>query len=56
MPHSAFKGQTPDEMYFETGRDIHEKLHQARLNAREKRKETNLATTCETCTVKKDAA
>ena len=31
LPHSAFKGQTPDEMYFGTGDDISQKLEEAKL-------------------------
>jgi putative transposase len=34
MPHSAFKGQTPDEMYFGTGRAVPAELATARENAR----------------------
>ncbi len=34
LPHSAFKGQTPDEMYFATGELIPKKLGAARLAAR----------------------
>ena len=30
IPHSAFKGQTPEEMYFATGADVPEKLEAAR--------------------------
>ena len=31
VPHSAFKGQTPEEMYFATGADVPEKLQAAHL-------------------------
>ena len=33
MPHSAFQGQTPDEMYFCTGANIPEQLASLRLQA-----------------------
>jgi putative transposase len=34
LPHSAFHGQTPDEMYFKTGDSIPEELEAARQAAR----------------------
>ncbi len=34
-PHSAFKGQTPDEMYFGQGSDIPRQIKDARAVARE---------------------
>ena len=37
LPHSAFKGQTPDEMYFGTGDDIPKQLEAAKSEARELR-------------------
>jgi transposase InsO family protein len=49
LPHSAFKGQTPDEMYFGTGADIPEQLKTSRLAARQKRLESNRAQSCRTC-------
>ena len=49
VPHSAFEGQTPDEMYFATGADVPEKLKAARLLARHARRETNLARSCSAC-------
>ena len=49
LPHSAFRGQTPDEMYFGTGSSIPDKLSAARQTARQSRKEVNRATTCPTC-------
>jgi hypothetical protein len=49
LPHSAFRGQTPDEMYFGTGNDIPRQLESARLVARRIRMEINRATTCVTC-------
>ncbi|MCA9118796.1 MAG: DDE-type integrase/transposase/recombinase [Planctomycetaceae bacterium] len=41
LPHSAFKGQTPDELYFGTGDGIPEKLEAAKSQARELRVKTN---------------
>ncbi len=45
LPHSAFKGQTPDEMYFGTGKLIPKKLEAARLS----RLKANRALSCRTC-------
>jgi len=49
MPHSAFQGQTPDEMYFGTDQDIPKQLQEARTAARESRMKSNRAQTCQTC-------
>ena len=49
LPHSAFRGETPDEMYFGTGRKIPQNLEAARMAARKSRKEANRAQTCRTC-------
>ena len=49
LPHSAFMGQTPDEMYFATGRDIPKQLAAARITARETRMKHNRSQTCRTC-------
>ena len=49
LPHSAFRGQTPDEMYFGTGRDIPKQLEASRIAARRSRLEANRAQTCRTC-------
>jgi len=35
LPHSAFRGQTPDEMYFGTGGGIPEELERRRVQARQ---------------------
>ena len=40
MPHSAFEGQTPDEMIFGTGDEVTQKLLAARKTAREERRKT----------------
>ena len=49
MPHSAFQGQTPDEMYFGTDIDIPKQLQESRIAARESRMTLNRAQTCQTC-------
>ena len=49
LPHSAFCGQTPDEMYFKTGESIPEELEAARQKARQARAETNRKRDCEAC-------
>ena len=49
LPHSAFRGQTPDEMYFGTGTHIPEELDAARKVARQSRMEVNRETSCRIC-------
>jgi hypothetical protein len=49
MPHSAFQGQTPDEIDFSTGDNIPEQLQNSRIAARESRMKLNRAQTCLTC-------
>ncbi len=49
LPHSAFRGQTPDEMYFKTGDRIPEELEAARQEARQARAEANRKQDCEAC-------
>ena len=49
LPHSAFKGQTPDEMYFGTGDAIPEELDAAKEAARAERLEVNRSRTCPVC-------
>ena len=49
VPHSAFKGQTPDEMYFSAGADVPEKLLAAQLLAKQARRAANLARSCSSC-------
>jgi putative transposase len=49
MPHSAFQGQTPDEMYFGTADNILEQLTSAREAARQSRLEENRRLDCEAC-------
>jgi hypothetical protein len=49
LPHSAFSGQTPDEMYFGTGSHVPHELDSKRAAARAARLESNRAASCETC-------
>jgi putative transposase len=49
MPHNAFNGHTPDEMYFGTGDALAETLITERRVAREDRFAANRALTCGTC-------
>ena len=49
LPHSAFLGQTPDEMYFGTGSKIPKKLEASRMAARQSRMDANRAQTCQVC-------
>ena len=49
IPHSAFHGQTPDEMYFGTGDKVPDELDAAKKAARKKRMEVNRSLSCATC-------
>jgi len=49
LPHSAFRGQAPDEMYFATGSRAPEELASRRTAARTARMEANRAVSCENC-------
>ena len=49
LPHSAFKGQTPDEMYLGTGDHVPEKLAERRKAARAERLATNRSVSCGVC-------
>ncbi|MCK5365637.1 MAG: DDE-type integrase/transposase/recombinase, partial [Gammaproteobacteria bacterium] len=49
MPHSAFGGQTPDEVYFGTGDAVAAELATARTTAREERMKANRAAECGVC-------
>jgi hypothetical protein len=49
MPHSAFEGQTPNEMFFGTGYEVGEELANARKIARAKRMKENRAARCGAC-------
>ncbi len=49
LPHSAFRGQTPDEMYFGTGDRIPDELDVAKKVARQSRMKLDRATSCPMC-------
>src|ERR1019366_2924182 len=49
MPHSAFAGQTPDEMYLGTARNLPHEPGVARGRAREPRLALNRAVSCHRC-------
>jgi len=52
MPHSAFNGQTPNEMFFGTGKGIEAELKQAKAAARQARIESNRNRSCAACSHK----
>jgi len=49
LPHSAFRGQTPDEMYFGTGANVPRQLEAARVAAMESRLKENRQQNCQVC-------
>jgi hypothetical protein len=49
LPHSALRGQTPDEMYFGTGDAVPADLTGRAATARRARVEANRSAACETC-------
>ncbi len=49
LPHSAFRGQTPNEMYFGTGDHVPDELDVAKKVALQSRMDLNRATSCPTC-------
>ena len=49
VPHSAFAGQTPDEMYFGRGDQVPVDLAAGRTHAREARMQFNRELSCEAC-------
>jgi putative transposase len=49
LPHSAFRGQTPDEMYFDTGSAVPAELTARAAAARRARVEANRSAACEAC-------
>ena len=51
IPHSAFRGQTPDEIFFGRGDRIPQELDAARRQARAARLEANRSLSCERCRV-----
>ena len=49
LPHSAFRGQTPDEMYFGTGDAMPTDLASRGAAARRARMEAKRSASCATC-------
>jgi hypothetical protein len=49
MPHSAFEGQTPDEIFFGIGDELVMRLSAARETAREQRMNANRTARCGVC-------
>ena len=49
IPHTAFRGQTPDEMYFGTGEHVPDELAEQRAQARARRRASNQARRCAVC-------
>jgi putative transposase len=49
LPHSAFRGQTPDEMYFGTGDTVPADLRSRAAAARRARVEANRSASCAAC-------
>ena len=49
LPHSAFRGQAPDEMYFGTGDAVSADLTSRAAAAHRARGEANRSASCETC-------
>jgi len=49
LPHSAFRGQTPDEMYFGTGDALPTELASRAADARRARLQANRSASCVTC-------
>jgi transposase InsO family protein len=49
VPHSSFKGQTPDELYAGTGEDVVAELAEARKKARQERLAKNRVAHCSRC-------
>ena len=54
IPHSAFRGQTPAEMYYGRGKDVPDKLEAAKTRARAARLTANRAESCSVCWVGSD--
>ncbi len=49
VPHSAFEGQTPDEVFFGIGDEVPKNLSEARKKAREQRMNANRTAQCDVC-------
>ena len=56
LPHSAFRGQTPDEMYFGTGAAVPADLATRAADARQARAKANRSAACGTCRSAETAA
>jgi transposase InsO family protein len=56
IPHAAFAGQTPDEMYFARGAHVPTDLAAARARARHERMAANRSLTCQACQADRTAA
>ncbi len=55
LPHSAFRGQTPEEMYFGKGDGVPDGLECARRAARKERLAVNRALSCAICEASPDS-
>ena len=55
LPHSAFRGQTPDEMYFGEGMRVPDELESGKKAARRKRLAMNRALSCAVCEENQDS-
>ena len=49
VPHAAFAGQTPDEMYFGSGEQVPANLAAGHARARDARLKTNRELSCQSC-------
>ena len=49
MPHAAFDGATPDEVFSGTAGPLDARLAHARAHARQRRLQHNRSRSCETC-------
>ncbi len=49
LPHAAFQGQTPDELYFGVGADVPDRLARQRHEARQTRLDRNRQAACSRC-------
>ena len=49
LPHSAFNGQTPEEMYLGKGDHIPKDLEKAKAEARQERMKSNRSLSCKAC-------
>jgi len=56
IPHSAFRGQTPDEIYYGLGERVPIELDKARRAARDRRLAANRAASCGRCPSKSEVA